>query len=360
VVRREDERRVPVEAVPLRAHGAARADEAALAGAKVAAAHRPALTLGVDDIGIIRIDAAGEAVAAVDGEPVLHDNPAARRERPAAPRAVVLQAAEDAVVRPRVDRDVVELAECLEVVMVPVLAAVIANVKPAVGTNDDVPAVARVNPQSVVIAVDPAILAGLEAFPAVGRISEADAADVDVSIILRIDADEREVHRPQVEAVDGVPGVARVVRAIDAAGLPAVLALLILDIRLLAAEAAAVGPLARRAAPASAAGEELRDVDLGQGQLEVELLLAAEDRQLHLVAGLLVAGGFHHEFAEVVDGLAISAGDDVVDLQAGLGGRAVLDDGGDLQAFLGVLAAEPGVDARAAEALPAAAALPTA
>src|SRR5439155_2167537 len=67
VVIREDVGRVPVEAVLLFAFGACDAEPLGFAGAEIAAHHAAVLALGVDQVGIVRIDAADVAVAAVDG-----------------------------------------------------------------------------------------------------------------------------------------------------------------------------------------------------------------------------------------------------------------------------------------------------
>src|SRR5436190_10409751 len=90
------------------------------------------------------------------------------------------------------------------------------------------------------IAVDAAVLAVAERRAAVGGVRQADAADVEVLVVLRVDADLREVHRPRIQAIHALPGVAGVIRTEDAAGLERVLTLPILDVHLLAAEAAAV------------------------------------------------------------------------------------------------------------------------
>src|SRR5207248_2310608 len=118
VVAGEDERRVPVEAeaataaaaaatagllaaltcwgataATAAATAAARPDAGLLAGAQVAPAHVSTLALGVNDVGVVGIDAADEAVAAADRNPVLVDRPAAAQGHARrAPGAVVLEA----------------------------------------------------------------------------------------------------------------------------------------------------------------------------------------------------------------------------------------------------------------------------
>src|SRR5262249_35467353 len=155
------EGRVPVEAVTGLAAAWPRADAGPLAGAQVAADHGAALALGVDDVGVVAVPAALEAVAPAQHEPVVVED--AARERPArpAPGAVVLHAAEDPVGPARVHGDVVELADGLGVQVVPVVAAVVAGVEAAVAADQQVPAVARVDPQGVLVRVDAAATVGL-------------------------------------------------------------------------------------------------------------------------------------------------------------------------------------------------------
>ena len=63
------------------------------------------LALGIDQVRIVGIDPADEAVAAAEEQPVVVDRAgAAQRLGRASPAAVVLQAAVDAVQRPRVHR----------------------------------------------------------------------------------------------------------------------------------------------------------------------------------------------------------------------------------------------------------------
>src|SRR5947208_2904605 len=77
---------------------ARRADGGALAGANVAAHDRAVLAFGIDQVGIVGIDAADEAVATADTHPVLVDRAAAvEAEGRPAPRAVVLQTAGDVI-----------------------------------------------------------------------------------------------------------------------------------------------------------------------------------------------------------------------------------------------------------------------
>src|SRR5207253_3019814 len=85
VVAGEDERRVPVEAEFLVLLYGLRADEAALAGAHIASADGPALAFGINEVRVGGIDAAHEAVAAADEQPVLvHRAAAAQHVRRAA------------------------------------------------------------------------------------------------------------------------------------------------------------------------------------------------------------------------------------------------------------------------------------
>ena len=95
LIRREMDRRVPVEAQFLSLVGL-RLDVARLEGAAVHAPDEAALRLGVDEVGIRGIGEHPEAVAAVQVLPAVAGD-AARVDRVADPRAVVLQPAIDVV-----------------------------------------------------------------------------------------------------------------------------------------------------------------------------------------------------------------------------------------------------------------------
>ena len=98
VVARQDERRVPVEAIRrLAARPGSRANRGPLARLQMPPADVAVLALEIDEVGIARIDAADEAVAAADREPVFVDDAAVFADRRPAPGAVVLQAADDPV-----------------------------------------------------------------------------------------------------------------------------------------------------------------------------------------------------------------------------------------------------------------------
>ena len=113
--------------------------------------------------------------------------------------------------------------------------AVVGGVEAAVAADEHVPAVARVDPQGVLVGVDAVAAVGLERLAAVVGAVQRDAEDVEVLVVGRIDADLAEVHRPGVEAVDARPGLAAVGGLVDAAVLVAVRPLLVLHVLALAA-----------------------------------------------------------------------------------------------------------------------------
>src|SRR5204863_9901892 len=129
VVGAEDEGRVPVETEAFAGLDGSWPERGAFAGAEIDPAEIAALALGVDLIRIESVDAADETVAAADREPVFIDRAdAGARAARAAPAAVVLQPAVHLVITARVDGDVIELAEGGLVKVVPVGAAIIADV----------------------------------------------------------------------------------------------------------------------------------------------------------------------------------------------------------------------------------------
>src|SRR5690606_4066140 len=132
-VRRQQDRRVPVEAQRRLPFAGARLDAAALAGAQVLPAHAAELRLAVDDVPVVRSDANVEAVAAVDAERVLlGDAGGGAAVDRKAPRAVVLQAAVDAVRHREVGGHRVELQDRQARRMPPGLAVVVGLTQPAV------------------------------------------------------------------------------------------------------------------------------------------------------------------------------------------------------------------------------------
>src|SRR5205807_53442 len=133
----------------------------------------------------------------------------------------------------------------------------------AVGAADHVPAVVRVDPQGVLVAVHAAGAIGLEGLAAVARAVQRDTQDVDEAIIVGIDTDLAEVHRPRAHTVDAPPGIAAVVGAVDAAVLGAVGALAVLDILDLSAQSGDEGSVGGSIGAASAVAEgQVDDLDL--------------------------------------------------------------------------------------------------
>src|SRR5260370_18852716 len=130
----------------------------------------------------------------------------------------------------------IKLADRHLVEKIPVLHAIVGHVKTAVAADDHVPAVARVDPQGVLIIVDAPAAIRDEGLAAVRGPERTEAANVDTFVVAGIDADLAEIHRPRVEAVDPRPGVAPVDLLVNAAVLVTVLALEVLHVFALAAQ----------------------------------------------------------------------------------------------------------------------------
>src|SRR5262249_40108662 len=148
-----DERRIPVE--PIIAAALARIlgpNHREMASLQIAAYDTAVLHLGVDDIRIAWIDAADKAIAAEDRIPIVVRGPGlAKRAARTAPAAVVLKAAINIIGLPRVDADVVELAQRHVIVEIPIVAAIVADVDAAVAAQHDMPAIARIKPHGMMI-----------------------------------------------------------------------------------------------------------------------------------------------------------------------------------------------------------------
>ena len=158
--------------------------------------------------------------------------------------------------------------------------AVVGGVEAAVAADEHVPAVARVDPEGVLIGVDAVAAVVLERLAAVGRAVEADAEDVNVLVVAGIDADLAEVHRPRIDAVDARPRFAAVGRFVDAAVLETVRPLLIL----------ARFPAGRRTRSPTAAfllAASNRQLAAAELAADLQRLLVAPDGQRQRVAGLV-------------------------------------------------------------------------
>src|SRR5262245_15022547 len=118
--------------------------------------------------------------------------------------------------------------------VVPIRPSVVSDIEPAVNADDHVPAVFRVEPQGVTVGVHPAAEVAAEGPAPVRRTVLLNTQRVDELVILRVHADDAEVHRPWVEAVDAGPRLAAVRGLVNTAVLEAVGALLILDVLALA------------------------------------------------------------------------------------------------------------------------------
>ncbi len=210
-------RRVPVEPQPGLARRRQRLDVLAVSRAQVQPVQVSSLPLEVDDVGVVRIAHRGEAVAAAQVLPVAVLDAAGRFARPA-PGAVVLQAAVDPVRLRVVHADAVELRERQPVTQPPLGAAVVGDVDAAVGAGHHVRGVARVDPQGVVVGVDPPA----DRFPARPRVPAHPARGpglVDAVGVPGIGDQEAEIERAILDgpAVAGArPGGAHVVRAVEA------------------------------------------------------------------------------------------------------------------------------------------------
>ena len=238
---RKNKRRVPIEAVGGLALPGLSPDRCALAGLHVTPTHVAVLARPIDEIRIIRVDAAHESIAAADAEPVfVNGTAAAERQGRTTPGSVVLQTAVDVVRIFGCNRDVIELAQGQRVEMVPAIAAIVGGVDASIDTDDHVSAVARIDPQRVSIGVHPASERGFEGQSAIARFELRNAEQIDLLFVARVDANDAEVHRTGVEAVDANPAFTAIGRLIDPAIFVSLDALLILDVLSLAAQGSCV------------------------------------------------------------------------------------------------------------------------
>ncbi len=214
------DRRIPVEAVGRLAGPRQRLDGLLLARREPPARDLAALVLGVDQVGVLGIDEGVKAVAGADVDPIAVLDAADRRRR-SGPGAVVLQAAVDAVRPPHVVADVVELRHRQGPEEAPLPAFAVRHVDAAVGAEQHLVRVLRVDPERVMVAVRTAegrTARGVEGLAAVRAHRQRIARFIDGLVVRGIDDEMGEVERPHLDVerrVDLPPALADVVRTVE-------------------------------------------------------------------------------------------------------------------------------------------------
>ena len=166
-------------------------------GIEVLAAVIAKLRSGEDHIGVARIHFDLHAVTTSNGSPrvmsTLVPSGGVAVGGGAAPSAVVLKTAIDAVRLSVVDFDGVKLADFRAVALDPVFAAVPADVDAAVVSVDEVVGVSGVNPEVVVVNVDVGRANGRPRFASIFGLDERYSGDVQPVRIRRVDFDQTEI-----------------------------------------------------------------------------------------------------------------------------------------------------------------------
>ena len=184
----DDERRVPIPDFSSLAGGGAGFDVHLFAAGAIVT-HQPAvLPFAVDDIGIDRIDAGLEAIAADGDEPVFAGD-ACGADGAGGPAlgVVVLGAAIDVIERRGgVQAHLVELGDGQVLLVVPGSTAIASFVDPAVAPHEQVVSVVGVDPQRMVIDVLAADGNPPEARPAILGDLQKGVERVDAIDIMRI------------------------------------------------------------------------------------------------------------------------------------------------------------------------------
>ena len=138
-------------------------------------------------------------------------------------------------------------------------------------------AVARVNPQRVMIRMHPTP-AVLECLSSIGRNVKLDAHHVNVVRVARVHPNLAVIKRSRIETVHALPTLAAILAAVNAPTLKTILPLLLLRIGALSTKVGGVWQPCAAAAPA-------------KRQLQLLLLLTALHLHLHLVVRLVRANG---------------------------------------------------------------------
>src|SRR5579871_5680467 len=237
----------------------------------------------------------------------------------------------------------VKLADCQVIEMIPVGHAIIGNVKTAVAADNHVPAVVRIDPESMLISVNAPTTGNAEGLAAVRGSGNGNAQDIEVVFVAGIDADLTEVHRTRVDAVDPGPRIAAVGRLVDAAVLEALGPLAILGVLYLASQGSTERPggvAIHTAAPTDAKRSASRP--LGHRELNLHVLAIAGEFHFQLFADIVIAV-LLHELGAGVNGLVVDRRNHIALLKSGFVGRAFLDDTGDSGAdFFGFFAERNG------------------
>ncbi len=223
-MRGEGGRRGPVEAVPEVLGAPAGVglgpdrDVAQLASGVVVAGQEALVAAGVDDVRVVRSNRDVAGLATADFVPLRQGDGVVVGAAGHAHRGVVLLGAVDAVGRPGVDRDVVELSGGLVVEGGPGEATVEGDGAAAVVPEDHPLGIRGVDPEVVVVAVGRRYL--LEGLTAVDGAKQLDVEAPDRVRVLGIGAEVGVVPGALAEVallVQALPGLAAVVGAEDAA-----------------------------------------------------------------------------------------------------------------------------------------------
>src|SRR5262249_25001189 len=193
-------------------------DTLQLAIAAVIAEEKRPFVVGIDDVGIARIDGYVATLPTGDTFPIGAVNDTVIRARPNSHGRVVLLRAVDAVEKIVVGGDVIELRRRLVVLRGPVLATVHADGRDAVVAVDQAILVGGVDPQSMVIAVRRA--QALEGLAAIDRAVQPGVGNIYSASVLRIGPHVREIPSALPEAMVGIdqgPMSATVVASIQPA-----------------------------------------------------------------------------------------------------------------------------------------------
>ncbi len=218
-VRADDDGRIPIPAQRRLALAFERLQHQFLPRRLVVANQNPVLRLGINRVGIDRVHLRPEAVAARGYEPVRIWNAGeiVRARRPAPGKVVLGPAAHVVERRCVVDGHVVELHRRQIGLELPFLGVVPGFVQAAVGAQQPVLGVLRIDPQRVVVHVMVDFVHAVQRLAAVERLAQKHVHHEDAVDVLRIGHDARVVHRSLIEFVALLPRCALIGRAENSA-----------------------------------------------------------------------------------------------------------------------------------------------
>ena len=276
----------------------------------MAPADGPILTFRIDQIRVLLVHLAHKSVAAADRQPIFVESPTVLADSWSTPGSVILKSADYPIRILGTDRDVIELANCGRIDMVPIDSSIVGHIETSVSADDHMTSVAWIDPKIVAVGMHTASEVAIEGNAAVLGFELRYAQDINAICVVRVNLDDAEVHRPRVERIHADPRLTAIVGTIHSTVFSSLGSLHVLDIRGLAEIRIGV-----RAIIASTVSRRHCDLQLFR-------VGTAKYGNLYLVPRLEFSNRGHKGFV-VCNGFAAHRLHDIVGLQASFLSRSI-------------------------------------